>query len=207
MIAALYVETGGAYFGLPDVDPWDEARDARLYAGPWPVVAHPPCNRWSKLATFRRQRDGNDGGCFAHALATVRRFGGVLEHPAHSLAWQTFGLMRPPERGWGRSLYDDGWVCEVDQRLYGHESRKPTWLYAHGIEPPAMLWGRGSASTKSIAASYGGGKRQALRSRTPDVFRDALLSIARSALPSIDVLPLVSPWHSRPQRNSWKAAP
>ena len=34
-IAALYVETDGCYFGLPGVDPWDEARDARLYAGPW----------------------------------------------------------------------------------------------------------------------------------------------------------------------------
>lgn len=34
MISALYVETSGAYFGLPDVDPWDEARDARLYQGP-----------------------------------------------------------------------------------------------------------------------------------------------------------------------------
>ena len=39
MVAALYVAKGGAYYGLPDVDPWDEARDARLYAGPWPVVA------------------------------------------------------------------------------------------------------------------------------------------------------------------------
>jgi hypothetical protein len=72
MIAALYVETGGVYYGLPDVDPWDEERDARLYAGPWPVVAHPPCNRYSKLATFRRQRDGNDGGCFRAALDAVR---------------------------------------------------------------------------------------------------------------------------------------
>lgn len=39
MIAALYVETGGCYFGLPDVDPWDELRDARKYEGPWSVVA------------------------------------------------------------------------------------------------------------------------------------------------------------------------
>jgi hypothetical protein len=46
MIAALYVETDGAYFGVPGVDPWDEARDARRYAGPHPIVAHPPCQRW-----------------------------------------------------------------------------------------------------------------------------------------------------------------
>ena len=30
-VAALFVETGGAYFGVPGVDPWDEPRDARLY--------------------------------------------------------------------------------------------------------------------------------------------------------------------------------
>lgn len=48
MIAALFVQRGGVYFGLPDVDPWDEQRDARLYAGPLPVVAHPPCQRWGR---------------------------------------------------------------------------------------------------------------------------------------------------------------
>jgi hypothetical protein len=84
MIAALYVETDGCYFTLPDVDPWDEARDARLYAGPWPVVAHPPCQRWENLgyANFMRwggdhNRPGNDGGCFDAALAAVHKFGGL----------------------------------------------------------------------------------------------------------------------------------
>ncbi len=37
MVAALYVATGGCYYGLDDVDPWDLARDARTYAGPHPV--------------------------------------------------------------------------------------------------------------------------------------------------------------------------
>jgi hypothetical protein len=50
-VAALYVETNGVYYGLPDVDPWDEARDARLYDGPWPVVAHPPCKAWSIMGS------------------------------------------------------------------------------------------------------------------------------------------------------------
>ena len=44
-VTSLYVQAGGAYYGIPDVDPWDETRDARLYQGPWPVVAHPPCAR------------------------------------------------------------------------------------------------------------------------------------------------------------------
>ena len=49
MIAALYVESNGCYSGLEGVDAWPEERDARLYAGPFRVVAHPPCQRWGKM--------------------------------------------------------------------------------------------------------------------------------------------------------------
>lgn len=48
VISALYVDPKGCYAGLEGVDLWDEARDARKYAGPWPVVAHPPCQRWGR---------------------------------------------------------------------------------------------------------------------------------------------------------------
>jgi hypothetical protein len=99
-IAALYVETGGSYSNLANVDPWDEPRDARRYAGPFPVVAHPPCQRWGKLwagqplhikRTGERKVKGDDGGCFAAALAAVRKWGGILEHPWGSHAWAHFG--------------------------------------------------------------------------------------------------------------------
>jgi hypothetical protein len=179
-VAALYVETGGAYYGLEGVDPWDEARDARLYDGPWPVVAHPPCNRFSVLAAFRRRRDGQDGGCFAAALEAVRTYGGVLEHPANSLAWSMFGLPMPPAYGWASSLSDEGWACRVDQGLYGAPYRKITWLYAVGCELPALRWGDGGRRERSVWANYGGGSRQALRSVTPPAFREMLLSLARS---------------------------
>jgi hypothetical protein len=133
-VAALYVQTGGVYFGLPDVDPWDETRDARLYAGPHPVVAHPPCARWCRLAALVEARSGyvrgDDGGTFASALAAVRDFGGVLEHPAWSLAWAAHGLIVPPAFGWVRAFTDlHGWVCEVSQSVYGHPAEKRTWLY------------------------------------------------------------------------------
>ncbi len=105
MIAALYVHRNGVYYGLPHVDPWDEARDARRYDGPHPVVAHPPCSRWCRLAGLVEARwghkRGDDGGCFAAALASVRKWGGVLEHPAYSDAWPAHDLNAPPTGGAG----------------------------------------------------------------------------------------------------------
>lgn len=88
MIAALFVDPRGCYSKIPDIDLWDEKRDARLYVGHWPVVAHPPCSRWCRLAGLVEARwghkKGDDGGCFASALASVRKWGGVLEHLPHT---------------------------------------------------------------------------------------------------------------------------
>ena len=148
-IAALFVATDGVYFGLPGVDPWDERRDARLYAGPHPVVAHPPCDRWGRYwsggpsARVRREK-GDDGGCFAAALAAVEKYGGVLEHPEASHAWRAFGIVIPHKAGgWIRGLHRPGWTCCVEQGHYGHRARKATWLYYVGDRPPPgdLTWG------------------------------------------------------------------
>lgn len=147
MIAALFVATGGAYFGLEGVDPWDATRDARLYAGPFPVVAHPPCERWGRYwhggpSAKVRKIAGDDGGCFASALASVRRWGGVLEHPEASKAWARFGLIAPPKSGgWGPAGDWIGWTCCVEQGHYGHRARKATWLYAVRTDLPTLRWG------------------------------------------------------------------
>jgi hypothetical protein len=189
MIAALYVAKGGAYFGLPNVDPWDEARDARLYPGPWPVVAHPPCQLWVNFAAlnFKRyggehNRPGNDGGCFAAALASVRRWGGVLEHPASSRAWAAHGLTAPRGIGWTQTATGE-WVCEVWQSAYGHPARKRTWLFYVGAMPPPALDWRREAGTHQVGwfdrAKPTLGKRAA--SATPPAFREVLLSIARGS--------------------------
>lgn len=168
MIAALFVETGGAYFGLEGVDPWDSKRDARLYAGPHPVVAHPPCSRWCRLAGLVQARwghkKGDDGGCFASALASVRAFGGVLEHPAWSEAFVAHGLGEPsPGSGW-QSTLDGGAVTHLEQWHYGHRAKKATWLYAFGIaELPAMRWGFTPDNDVTAYVTDGGGdvKRRA----------------------------------------------
>jgi len=193
-VAALYVDARGCYAGLPDVEVWDEARDARLYDGPHPVVAHPPCARWCRLAGLVEarwgHRRGDDGGTFAAALESVRRWGGVLEHPAYSDAWDAFDLPVPPRVGWIRGLCG-GWSCHVEQGRYGHPARKATWLYAHGVTPPTLRWGQawtGGALVSWCGNRVRSGERRPRvgRSRaaaTPPAFRDALLAIARTACP------------------------
>ena len=93
MIAALYVETDGAYFGLGGVEPWDEAKDARRYTGPLPVVAHPPCQRWGRYWHGAPNKPnqynlGEDGGCFAAALTAARNHGGVICAKAQQLGYR-----------------------------------------------------------------------------------------------------------------------
>lgn len=206
MIAALYVETNGCYFGLPDVETWDEAKDGRNYTGVIPVIAHPPCQRWGKFwagqplwiaRTGERKIKGDDGGCFAAALASVRRVGGVLEHPFGSAAWPYFGIATPPRTGgWIKADDMGGWTCCVEQGRYGHYARKPTLLYAVGTELPELRWGKSEAAFPQWAvdkygiekckragelAFKGGGKNNSHRIGTPSEFRDLLLNIAKTA--------------------------
>jgi hypothetical protein len=187
-VAALFVETGGVYFGLPDVDPWDEKRDARKYSGPWPVVTHPPCQLWGNLACVNfkrwggeRNRPGNDGGLFEFALQCVRRFGGVLEHPASSRAWSAHGLTAPLAMGWQRCLLEDAWVCEVAQSAYGHQARKLTWLYYVGPPPPGLNWTRPEGTHYCGQGKKKPGLSSQAASRSPLPFRDLLLDLARAA--------------------------
>lgn len=201
------VKTGGSYFGLPDVDPWDEQRDARKYAGGAPVVAHPPCQRWGKFwagqplwiaRTGERKKKGDDNGCFEAALAAVRKFGGVLEHPKGSHAWAHFGLIKPARSGgWIKADNFGGWTCCVEQGQYGHYARKPTWLYAVGAELPELRWGKTEPKFPEWAieryglkkckragelAFKGGGTDSSIRIGTPPEFRDLLVQIAQGCL-------------------------
>jgi len=207
IVAALFVETSGSYFNLPSLDPWDEKRDARNYCGPHPVVAHPPCQRWGKFwagqplwikRTGERKIKGDDGGCFAWALESVRRYGGVLEHPWGSHAWPFFGLAVPPRTGgWVKADDQGGWTCCVEQGRYGHYARKPTLLYVCGVDAlPELDWGKSEHRIPQWAinkygleyckragelAFKGGGKDSSHRIGTPPQFRDLLIGIAKSA--------------------------
>ena len=85
--AALFVQPDGCYAGLPGVDAWPEHRDARLYAGPWPVVAHPPCQRYGNLG-----------------LANWARWGGAQQ--------RDFGLNAQLYKR--ISMYPSEWAASID---------------------------------------------------------------------------------------------
>jgi hypothetical protein len=205
-IAALFVMPKGPYSGLADVDLWDEVRDARLYAGPHPVVAHPPCQRWGRYwfggpSSKVRLVKGDDNGCFKSALESVRKWGGVLEHPEASYAWTHFGLVKPPKSGgWIKADAFGGWTCCVEQGHYGHKARKATWLYAVNTTLSELHWGPSANKVRLDEGFKTAAQRKAARAagqapikrlskndnlRTPTAFRDLLITIAMSVYSNV----------------------
>ena len=203
-IAALFVASNGPYFGLAGVEPYDKERDARSYAGPHPVVAHPPCERWGRYwsggpSAITRRHKGDDGGCFDRALWAVRNFGGVIEHPAYSAAWSYYRLCAPDPAGGWLSAGDGfgSWVCHVHQGHYGHPADKATWLYAVAPRPlPELTWGVSGKRLRLDEGFHSSDERRNARvngvkplkrlskierAATPAPFRDALVAIARTA--------------------------
>ena len=127
VIAALFVRRSSVYHVL-GLDCWDEDRDARRFAGACPVIAHPPCRAWGRLRTFAKPQIG-ERDLARFALDTVRRCGGVLEHPSASLLWSESGI-RPyvADKFGGRLIH-------VYQSWFGHRAPKSTGLYIVGVEP------------------------------------------------------------------------
>lgn len=173
VVVALFVAPGGVYFNQPGIDPWDEARDARRYLGPDPVVAHPPCQRWGRYwhggpSARARMTKGDDNGCFESALRDVRAWGGVLEHPEASHAWPAFGLHKPPKSGgWVLADGQGGVTCCVEQGHYGHRARKATWLYLFGHpNPPELKWGPSAARVR-LDAGYHSAEERARMMKPP----------------------------------------
>jgi hypothetical protein len=188
VIAALYVERGGPYFDRADVDPWDRERDATKYAGPYPIVAHPPCGPWGSLKHLYR---GNEHELAPLAVEQVRAWCGVLEHPAQSQLWAHLLLPVPgglPDRFGGYSL-------EVSQVDWGHPARKRTWLYIVGVPRGALTFppprepthwisgGRGQTGKKAKTTPVPPGIKVCSaqqRRRTPPAFADWLIGLASS---------------------------
>lgn len=180
-VTALYVDPRGPYPRLV-ADWYDAERDALSYAGKRPVVAHPPCGPWSNLARLHKRTE--EIAFAPHAVATVQRCGGVLEHPGGSILFQACKLPRP-----GDPIdRHGGFTIEVHQCDWGHPARKRTWLYIVGLEdelpkrPPPREpthWASGSRNAPRGAVPPGikvcsGPQRR----RTPPAFAAWLVSVA-----------------------------
>lgn len=187
-VSALYVDPRGPYPKLL-ADCWDESRDARLYAGPNPVVAHPPCGPWGRLKHLCTRQSAEHAPL---AVALVRRWGGALEHPAWSGIFSALLMPRPGELpdAWGGRTY------AVNQVDFGHPARKPTWIYvvgaAPGPTPPRREpthWVSGGRSKRR--KGYGGRRPAHIlacsaqqRRRTPVAFAEWLIDLASRARPA-----------------------
>lgn len=171
MTAVLCTRSDSVYLSL-GADCYDLARDCRTYRGSRPVVAHPPCRAFGRLAHMAKPRhDEKHVGFWCRE--TVRAFGGVLEHPAFSSIFP-HGL-RPGQR-------DElgGWLLPIRQQWFGHPARKDTWLYIVGLEPrdaPRMPLVLGDAS-RTVES-----QDRAARERTPFDLATWLLEIASRCKP------------------------
>jgi len=117
-VACLWLMRGSAYYAIRGTDCWGVQRDARLYAGPHPIVAHPPCGPWGKLR--HRCRESREDGIIAMDL--VHRWGGVVEHPVGSSLFREFGHWWAPR------------ITTINQGEWGCLCLKPTMLYWVGSE-------------------------------------------------------------------------
>ncbi len=189
-VAALYIDPRGPYPKMDGVDCWDEARDARLYSGPAPIVAHPPCGPWGRL---RHLCTKDDPTLAIRAVEQVRQWGGILEHPYCSLLFRHCRLPLPGE------LPDafGGVTIEVCQSDWGHPALKRTWLYLVGLrrlpefppprEPTHWISGTRKRFPDGVRRLRGcvppGIKvcSAQQRRRTPPAFAEWLVSLARMA--------------------------
>jgi len=129
-VAVLFARRDSIYKTLPGCDVYDADRDARTFEGGMPVVAHPPCRAWGRLRAFANPVPG-EMNLGRLAVALVREFGGVLEHPAGSLLWRAQMIPLP---GAERDQWH-GWTLAAPQKWWGHKAEKASWFCIVGAAP------------------------------------------------------------------------
>ena len=125
------------YHSLPGVDCYDIQRDVRTFSGGVPVVAHPPCRAWSAYCAHQAKPLPGEMELGFLCADWLRKFGGVLEHPAHSRLFAAAGLPDPLESSLPdplESSQDGIWTAEVLQSWWGDTRTKETWLCFSGID-------------------------------------------------------------------------
>lgn len=176
-VAALCVAPNSIYHRLPGVDAFDRSRDVRTFAGGVPIVAHPPCRTWSTYTRHQAKPDPGEKWLGMHCADLLRRWGGVLEHPAHSRLFEAAGLPPPGERR------GDLFTVAVWQAWWGYPMKKATWLCFSRVpleatRPPFKLHDQRADRRRQQLMS----KHQ--RSATCEPLALWLVDVARQSLPA-----------------------
>lgn len=183
-VVVLFARRDSIYKTLAGCDVWDAERDALRWSGGLPVIAHPPCRAWGNLRQFAKPLPG-EKDLAPWAIDQVRRYGGVLEHPARSTLWPVLGLPEP-DRDYVKTFDEfGGFTIVVDQNWWGHRAQKRTRLYICGCSPadvPVMPLVLGEAervigSTLSKCGRSGLSRRG--RETTPGEFARWLVKLAK----------------------------
>lgn len=164
-VAALFVRRNTPYAAL-GCDCYDESRNALTWPGGCPAIAHPPCRAWGQLAHMAKPRPG-ERELALWAIAKVRQFGGVLEHPFSSRLWAESGC-----GSFGVRDSHGGVLVPVLQSWWGHRAPKKSCFYIVG--PVPSLPARGPAPVTTIERM---GRSE--RERTPADLAAWLVSVAR----------------------------
>ncbi len=181
-VSVLFCHAKSNYKTLLGVDCWDKARNAQLWPGGNPCIAHPPCAQWGAMAHLAHINRA-EKVLAIWAVDQVREWGGVLEHPASSRLWNVMSLPRPgePADQWG------GWTLGIHQYWWGHEADKATHLYIVGCRPadiPPIPMALGKAP-RSMSPHHG--RKELLKSKrehTPAALAEWLVELARRCSPS-----------------------
>ncbi len=131
MIAVLCVAKNSIYKTLHDVDCYDINRDCRTFPGGVPIVAHPPCRSWSAYCAHQAKPLPGEKELGPWCVEQLRKWGGVLEHPAHSRLFDACNLPKPGNE----SKAAECWSMEVEQSWWGDSRKKLTWLAFFGVLP------------------------------------------------------------------------
>lgn len=115
IVNILCTSPGSNYNKITGVQTWDKKRNAYNFTGRTPVIAHPPCQQWSKLRRFAKE-DEAERNLAPYCLDVVNRNGGILEHPEGSLLWKI-------------GDFTLGKIISVNQSWFGFYTKKPTLLY------------------------------------------------------------------------------
>ncbi len=167
-VAVLFARKTSIYKSISCCDVYDLERDALSFPGGIPVVCHPPCRSWGKLASLAtRVRPGEKELAF-YAVDQVRKNGGVLEHPKGSKLFDSLPCVGSIDKF-------GGFVLGVNQSWWGHSGLKPTLLYVCGVSrssvqfPLSLNYPLKTVEMMSTAE----------RERTPPAFAQWLVDLAK----------------------------